>query len=338
MNSGELPRVIDARGLQARGISASTARNQILRRRWQRLARGVILTRPDPPTRADWVMAGLSAARGGVVSGWDALRCYGLAMRDPQPESVLILSTRGGCRDVGQAHIRRVTGPVSSRRVSVDDDTLPLVRIAVPARAIADAAPFYRREDSVRALVAAAVQGGHCTPDELSSMLDTAARRGSAILRRSLEDVRDGARSVAEARALEQLRRAVVPDFELNVPIVDAQQRTIAIADFLWRALRAILEIDSHEFHFSAEDWRQTTYRHNRLTACGFAVTHYPPSRLISGKQWTGEVAGWLQARALELRVPYETGSRVIRNGSPLQLPFDTVQFAPVHDLGLAAK
>jgi hypothetical protein len=216
VNSGELPRVLDARGLQARGISPSTARNEIQRRRWQRLARGVILTRPDPPTRADWVMAGLSAARGGVVSGWDALRCYGLAMRDPQPESVLILSTRGGCRDVGQAHIRRVTGPVSSRRVSVDDDSLPLVRIAVPARAIADAAPFYRREDSVRALVAAAVQGGHCTPDELSSMLDTGARRGSAILRRSLEDVRDGARSVAEAHASEQLRHAGVPDFALS--------------------------------------------------------------------------------------------------------------------------
>src|SRR5205814_10362464 len=107
-----------ARGLRARGISASTARNEIQRSRWQRLARGVLLTRPDSPTRADWVLAGLSGAPDGVVSGWDALRCYGLAIRDPPPESVLILSTRGGCRDVGRAHIRCVTGPVHSRRVS----------------------------------------------------------------------------------------------------------------------------------------------------------------------------------------------------------------------------
>ena len=323
VNRGELPRVLDARELHARGISVSTARNEIRHARWQRMARGVILTRPDPPTRADWVIAGLSAASDGVLSGWDALRYYGLAMRDPPPASVLILTSRGGCRDVGQAHIRCVTGPVHARRVSVDDDTLPLVRIAVPARAIVDAAPFYRRKDSVRALVAAAVQGGHCTPDELSLVLDTAARRGSAILRRSLEDLRDGARSVAEIHASEHLRRAPVPDFELNVPIVDAQQRTIAIADILWRALRAILEIDSQEFHFSAEDWRQTTHRHNRLTAYGFAVTHYPPSHITSGTQWTEEVAGWLQTRALELQVPYEAGTRVIRDGPPFQLPFN---------------
>jgi len=283
-------------------------------------------------------MAGLSAAPDGIVSGWDALRRYGLAMHDPPPERVLILSTHGGCRDVGQAHIRCVTDPVHSRRVSVDDDTLPLVRIAVPARAIADAAPFYRRADSVRALVAAAVQGGHCTPDELGRAVETAARRGRAILRGCLEDIRDGARSVAEVHASEQLRRAAVPDFELNVPIVDAQQRTIAIADILWRALRAILEIDSHEFHFSAEGWRQTTHRHNRLTACGFALTHYPPSRVISGTQWTEEVAGWLQARALELHVPYESGARVIRNGPPVQLPFGTTPFESAHDLGLAAR
>ena len=60
-----------------------------------------------------------------------------------------------------------------------------------------------------------------------------------------------------------QLRRAAVPDFELNVPILlTLYLRAIAIADILWRALRAILEIDSQEFHFSAEDWR-----HPRPTA-----------------------------------------------------------------------
>lgn len=119
----------------------------------------------------------------------------------------------------------------------------------------------------------------------------------------SLEDVRDGVRSVAEAHTSEQLRRAAVPDFELNVPIVDAQQRAIAIADILWRALRAILEIDSHWFHFSAEDWRQTTYRHNRLTACGFGsrTIRRPASSAASNGR---EVTGWLQARALELRGP----------------------------------
>jgi hypothetical protein len=207
---------------------------------------------------------------------------------------------------------------------------MPLARIAVPARAIADAVPFYRSDGSVRALVAAAVQGNHCTTDELRSALDGAARRGSAIFRRTVDEVRDGARSVAEVHASEQLRCAPVPDFELNVPIVDADRRTIAIADVLWRALWAILEIDSREFHFSAEDWHQTTYRHNQLTARGFAVTHYPPSRVMAGKQWTEEVASWLQARALELNVPYQAGSRVVRDGPPVQLPFRVTQALPL--------
>jgi hypothetical protein len=116
--------------------------------------------------------------------------------------------------------------------------------LALPARAIADAAPEYVSDWEIRALVTFAVQRGLCTPEELSDALVRAARRGSARLRRPLEDVRDGAGSVSEALAADRLRAVDVPAFALNVPILDAQGRLVAVADFLWRELRAVLVID----------------------------------------------------------------------------------------------
>ncbi len=170
------------------------------------------------------------------------------------------------------------------------------------ARAVADTALYQRWLGSVRAMVAAAVQHGLCSVEELTDQLAACPRNNSALLRRALGELADGARSAAEVVATDYLRRADVPPFELNAPIMDRGQ-LVAIADVLWRELRAVLEIDSREFHFSASDWQATMRRHNRLVRMGYAVTHYPPSAV--GPAWTVEVESWLRARARELALPY---------------------------------
>jgi hypothetical protein len=319
MDRAELPRVLGLAGLRTCGVSAAVARNEVRRGRWRRLARGVVLTRPDCPQRADWAWVGLLVAGGSAaVSGWDALHTYGLASSDPPSDSVLILCTRGGCRDIGRAHLRRVTGPLTMRTASIDDELLPLAHLATPARAIADLAPWCR-QGQIRSLVTSAVQRNLCTPDDIATALAAAARRGSAAFRRSVEDLHDGARSVAEIHAARRLRDADVPPFELNVPLIDSRGYVVAVADVLWRSLRAILEIDSREFHFAESDWQQTMVRHNRLTACGFALTHYPPSRIFEAT-WGEDVTRWLRARARELGVPYRVDPRPLRGGAPLHL------------------
>ena len=154
----------------------------------------------------------------------------------------------------------------------------------------------------------------------LVAELDSGPQNGSYLLRRALRAAGDGAHSEAEAAAAGKLARADVPPFELNVPIVDQHGVVLFAVDVLWRALRAALEIDSREFHFSQADWHDTLARHNKLTRYGLAVTHYSPSVVSgAGTGWLTEVAGWLRARAAELKVAMPRGSGAVT--PPMDVP-----------------
>ena len=124
---------------------------------------------------------------------------------------------------------------------------------------------------------------------------------GSKLLREALADVRDGAASAPEARAARALRRSKeIPPFEQNVEIRLPDGRAF-VADFYWRALRAILEIDSVEFHFDPADWRATMDRHLALTTLGLAVVHRPPSALRDEARFVADIAAWLANRSREV-------------------------------------
>ena len=168
-------------------------------------------------------------------------------------------------------------------------------------------------------MVAAAIQRRACTLEQLATEVGSCPRNGSAHLRTAVADVLAGARSAAEASAADRLRRARLPEFEMNVPLLSANGRVIAVLDFLWRGLLAVLEIDSREFHFREADWKATGARHNLLTRLGLALTHYPPSE-TSSPRWTDEVQEWLRNRAAELRTPYRAATPT-GEGSPLRLP-----------------
>jgi hypothetical protein len=279
-------------------------RTELRRGRWQRLAAGVLLTRPDEPTRDDWIMVGMILGGAeAALSGWDAIRLRGLGSAQPPDPRVLVLTDpRLRNRDVGGLHLRPSPRPVTCTRLAAFDRRLPSIRVVSPPRAIADTAPFYDRLQPVRALVTSAVQRGLCTPADLGAELAAAPRNGSALLRRALADILDGALSIAEAEVMELLSSVSVPPFEVNAPIYDAHGRLLYRVDFLWRALKAVVEVDSREFHFGEDDWKRTMRRHNVLTAMGYAVTHYPPSVIRARKRaWATDVAAWLAARSREI-------------------------------------
>ncbi|HKC27533.1 MAG TPA: hypothetical protein VKB75_05940, partial [Jatrophihabitans sp.] len=130
-------------------------------------------------------------------------------------------------------------------------------------------------------------------------------------------EIAAGARSAAEAHVLAQLRRSRLPDFELNVPVVDVNGKTLFVLDVLWRRYRAVLEIEGREYHFGAAEWQSTLRRHNALTAAKLALLHYPPSALMGrDNAWLGEIERWLRTRADELGVAYTSG----RPDRPLSL------------------
>lgn len=312
INGYELPRVLVPAQAAKLELTPGRIRTELRRGNWQRLASGIVLTRPDDPTREDWAEAGIAlAGPGAALSGWDALSLRGLGDRVPPNGPVLVLRRQGMNRLVGGVRLRRTNRPFSQITISPHSTRLPFAPIVSTARAVADTALDYEDAARVRALVTSVIQRRVCRIEDLLAELRQGPSNGSSGLRSALADAADGARSAAEAVALGRLRRAAVPAFELNVPVVVGSGRVRFVVDVLWRELRAVLEIDSREFHLGEREWQATMRRHNELTRYGFAVVHYPPS-VVGEPGWSSEVADWLRARAVELAVPWPRTRGVI--------------------------
>ncbi len=129
-------------------------------------------------------------------------------------------------------------------------------------------------------MMAEAVQRRFCTTAMLTHELDQAGRTGTALPRRALAPLLDGARSVAEADAYRLWQRSGLPPGQWNVAIYDANGNYIATSDFWCDAVAFAWEIDSYRHHTSLEDHRATVARNARYAAAGIVVLQTLPSRL----------------------------------------------------------
>lgn len=292
----ELPRIITRAGARAAGYTDGMIQHELERRRWHRILPRTFHT-GDTLTLLDRQRAALAfAGKGAVLSGAAALCDLGLRSVVP-PDSMLALvpiSTR-----------RRSTEFVRIRPTTrlPDPDLRPGPACAPVARATADLALERCRLDDVRALVAEVVRKGLCSIDELIVELSAGPRNGSANLRSAIEEVGGGAWSAPEARAARLMRAAGITGFKPNAAIRLPEGREL-IVDFLWRRLRAVLEIDSAEYHEAPADDDYTSDRHLLLETAGFSVIHRKPRMIATRpKHFTDGIAAWLAARAVELGV-----------------------------------
>jgi hypothetical protein len=290
-----LPRVVSRSDALRRGYTRRAIEHRLAMGRWQRILPSVYLT-ADTLTWTDRMRAALAlGGDGAVLTGAAALADEGLRSV-PRPDRIVVLVPRStGARDAGWVRIRR------TRRLP-ERALLPGPARAPLSRAVADLALERHRLDDVRALVAQAVRARLCSVDELQAELLAGPRRGSANLRIAIEDVAGGAWSAPEARAARILRRADVPPFEQNARI-DLPDGDHLVADFLWRDLRAILEIDSRTHHFDdPADLDNTTDRHLVLETLGYTVVHRRP-RLITYEplRFRADIESWLLGRRSEL-------------------------------------
>ncbi|HEY8302228.1 MAG TPA: hypothetical protein VIG48_10030 [Jatrophihabitans sp.] len=229
-----------------------------------------------------------------VLSGAAALADTGLG-GTRRPDSVLVL--------VPPATRRRSVAWV---RLRVTDrlpcpDLQPGPAKAPVARAVADLALETRRLDNVRALVADAVRRNLCSVEDLVVELVEGLRNGSRNLRLAIEEVSGGPWSAPEALAGRLLRAAGVPTFRQNVTLLSPSGGHLYV-DFLWRQLRAVLEIDSDEHHGLPADADATDERHIVLESLGLSVAHRRPSFIAwHPKRFTDGISAWLAARAVEL-------------------------------------
>lgn len=154
------------------------------------------------------------------------------------------------------------------------------LRYTLPARAVADAARDMARLSDVRALVAAAVQQGKCSLEELLTEFKDGPSRGSRLLRVVLREIGDGIRSVAEGDLKQLIDASDLDPPEYNVALYAEDGTFLGIADTWWKRAAVAGKLDSVQYHMSPEDYKRTTMRHNRLTAHGITVLHFLPASI----------------------------------------------------------
>jgi very-short-patch-repair endonuclease len=240
---------------------------------WQRLLRGVYLARTGSPTvdQRD-VAALLYAGQGSVITGCAALARLG------------IRAPRAGCVDVlvPTGRRRQSTGFVRVRHTKRMPDLVYLsgpIHFADVARAVADAVRVMTGIREIRAVVAGSVQQGRCVIPDLARELGAGPKLRSAGFRQVLAEVADGIRSVAEAEFRDLIRRAGLPAPVFNARLY-AGDVLLGVADAWWPDAGVVAEVDSREWHLSAEGWQQTMRRHARLTAEGLLVLHFAPQQI----------------------------------------------------------
>jgi len=185
----------------------------------------------------------------------------------------LLLPHRSRVRSAGFVHVERTIH--LPRKVLREG-----VSLAPVDRAVLDAVRRWRVTDPVRALLTEAVQRGRCRPADLLVELDSGSQRGTALPRRVLMEVSDGARSVAEAHAMRLWRRADLPKAVWNRPVHGADGQFIAVPDAWCDDVALAWEIDSFEWHSDAKGYARTVARNTRYAGAGIVVVQTLPSRL----------------------------------------------------------
>jgi very-short-patch-repair endonuclease len=277
------------RGEALRQVGPAAIRYRCRSGCWLRLAPSVYLTKPPATPRDRLRAAALHGGPGSVVSGAAALIGLGFRTVRRAWQELVLVAADSGVQSWGRIRVRRTLRlPVARYR-----DRVPLAPVP---RAVADHVVQLRSPGQVQAVVAESIQRRLCTVADLVAELEAGPRRGSKLFRDALRDVGYGAHSVPEAKAGRLLRRADIGGFEQNAEIYVRGRRFVA--DFLWRELRAVLEIDSTEHHLSPEDHAATLARDQLLQAGGYVVLHVKPSQLASPAAFVELIREWLDALA----------------------------------------
>jgi hypothetical protein len=240
---------------------------------WQSVLPGVYLAATGTPTTLQLQMAALLyAGDGSLITGQAALLHHHI--RGPAADLIDVL--------VPAARQRRDTAVVRIHRTTHMPERHwqrgPL-RIAHPARAVADTVRGLASLRDVRATVADAVQRGSCQIHQLHAELLAGPNVGSALFREALTDVADGIRSTAEADLKDLLAKSRLPVPLFN-PSLYHGGTFVARPDAWWPELGIAVEVDSREWHTSPEDHANTLARGRRLGVYQIVVLRFTPKQI----------------------------------------------------------
>jgi hypothetical protein len=238
---------------------------------WRPLLPSVYLTVTGTVTRDQREMAALLyAGPSCVITGPAALRRYGLPCE--QSETVDVLGPMNNWhKSAGFVRLERTTRLPGYRQSG-------LIRYALAPRAIADTARGMERYVKVEALVCAGVQRNLVTVAELRDELQAGQIRGSAMLRRALNEASAGIWSSAEGDFKRLVDRSGLEKPVYNTMLFTLEGEFLGCADAWWGRAGVAAEIDSRMYHLDASGYAKTMDHHNALTRAGVVVLHWLPS------------------------------------------------------------
>src|ERR1700677_33235 len=159
----------------------------------------------------------LYAGQGSVITGPAAVRRHHLTCAGPDAIDVLIPWTSRR-KSTGFVRVQR------TRRIPERGRVSGVIRYALPARAVGDAARVLTRFDDVRALVSEALLTERCTLVELAEELQAGGLPRSAYFREALAGVTDGIRSGAAARFRRLILGSELPRPMFNARLYDERR------------------------------------------------------------------------------------------------------------------
>jgi hypothetical protein len=288
--------VLSRRQAESLGLSTAALRYRSQPgRSWQQILPGVYLTVTGTPTADQLDMAALLyAGNCSVITGLSALRRYDVAMGRSATNTVDVL-VPATCSRVSRSYVRLHRTRRLPSRAAADQ----AIRFAMVARAVTDAALMTSELRDMRAIVAAGIQRGRCTPGEIAVELGESRLANSRMLRSVLAEVTAGIMSPAEGDLMDLIRTFRLPEPLYN-PRLYADTEYLGRPDAWWEAVGVAAEVDSREYHFYQEDWERTMSRHDRLEAAGIRVLHITPRQIRARPEW---VAGLIR-RALSTGSP----------------------------------
>jgi hypothetical protein len=250
--------------LTALGLSRRAVQQRASVGRLHRIHRGVysIVPRELLTREGHWLAAVLAAGPGALLSHRSAAALHGLHPHGGAKIDVTIPTRNGRLRRGLRIH-RSIT---LIERDATIETAIPCTTVA---RTLFDLADVLARRPLERAFDQAEIQRQldlFAIQDQIER---NRARKAAGIIRALLGDHYVGSTptwSALEEAMLALVRRARVPEPEVNAWIVLPDGESPIRADFVWRPQRVVLETDGHRTHRTRQAFEYDRRRDQRLT------------------------------------------------------------------------
>jgi very-short-patch-repair endonuclease/predicted transcriptional regulator of viral defense system len=254
------------------GLSADSVDNRVRSGRLRLVQRGVYALGPLGQALEAEMAAVLACGEAGVLSHRSAAVLWGLLPHPakPSPVDVTVVGKDRGHRPGIRVH--RVKSLARDEVTKLDG-----ILVTTVARTILDLAA----SGPARELEQAIAQADRRHPSARRKLVLLLARypgrSGSPAVRTLLASRGRAAftRSEAEERLLALIRRAQLPEPELNVKLGDYE------VDFLWPAQRVIVEVDGYAYHSGRHEFERDRAKDAALAANGFLVVRITWRQLV---------------------------------------------------------